>query len=149
VSGQLSSGEALLTGFGAAATVADAVSACTVPRHPNEQRPVVAIVRRYVLSARVPLFPGSYINFVKPATYRAIASRRADTLLAVASLPPSPPSALIWIKGMKSGCLLRVSRREPKVRFPSSAPEAGCINERPEWGIGLNRSRGNWWQHVE
>ena len=99
MSGQLSSGEALLTGFGAAATVADAVSACTVPRHPNEQRPVVAIVRRYVLSARVPLFPGSYINFVKLATYRAIASRCADFLPAVASLPPSPPSALIWIKG--------------------------------------------------
>jgi hypothetical protein len=36
-------------------------------------------------------------------TYRAIASRCANTLLAVASLPPSPPSALMWIKGMNSG----------------------------------------------
>jgi hypothetical protein len=57
LSGQLSSGEALLTGSGAAATVTDAVRAYTVPRHPNEQRPVVAIVRRHVPSDRVPLFP--------------------------------------------------------------------------------------------
>ena len=57
LSGQLSSGEALLTASGATATVADPVRACTVPRHPNEQRPLVAIVRRHVLSDRVPLFP--------------------------------------------------------------------------------------------
>ena len=38
--------EALLAGSGAAAAVADAVRACAVPRHPNEQRPVVAKVGR-------------------------------------------------------------------------------------------------------
>jgi hypothetical protein len=38
--------EALLAGSGAAAAVADAVRACAVPSHPNEQRPVVAKVGR-------------------------------------------------------------------------------------------------------
>ena len=28
-----------------------------------------------------------------------------------------------------------ICRWEPKVRFPSSAPEFGCVNERPEWGM--------------
>jgi len=37
--------EALLIGSGAAATVADAVRVCTVPRRPSEQRHVVARVR--------------------------------------------------------------------------------------------------------
>ena len=38
--------EALLTCSGAAPAVPDAVRACAVPRHPNEQRPVVPKVRR-------------------------------------------------------------------------------------------------------
>ena len=38
--------KALRAGAGAAATVADAVRACAVPRHPDEQRPIVAIVGR-------------------------------------------------------------------------------------------------------
>ena len=38
--------EALLAGSGAAAAIADAVRACAVPRHPDEQRPVVAKVGR-------------------------------------------------------------------------------------------------------
>ena len=38
--------EALLAGSGAAAPIADAVRACAVPGHPNEQPPVVAVVGR-------------------------------------------------------------------------------------------------------
>src|SRR5262249_61231905 len=38
--------EALLTGAGAASPVVDPISACGVPRHPDDQRPVVAVVGR-------------------------------------------------------------------------------------------------------
>ena len=38
--------EALLAGAGAAAAIADAVRACAVPRHANEERPIVAEVGR-------------------------------------------------------------------------------------------------------
>src|SRR5205823_2322376 len=39
-------GEALSAGAATAPTVGDAVRACTVPRHPDEERPVVSVVGR-------------------------------------------------------------------------------------------------------
>ena len=52
-------------------------------------------------------------------------------LLTEASLPPETSAPLDST----------ISRREPKVRFPSSAPESCCVNERPEWGIFAHTQR--------
>src|SRR6516162_6345023 len=46
LSGQLLRGAKRCVPAGPAAAVADAVRACAAPRHPNEKRPIVAIVGR-------------------------------------------------------------------------------------------------------